>query len=262
MILGLEYIDRVVDIDQSPIGRTPVRILQPIRARGLMSALCRHRGGAEEHPPAFSLTYAVSAGIGGRWHAKAWATRGEMHCRRSVTCDVCKGRRFDAEIMEVLFKGRNISQILGMTIDEADDFFRDIPAIHDRLKIMREVGLGYLELGQSATTLSGGEAQRVKLASELASRNTRALYLFDEPTVGLHYDDVRKLMDVLQRLVSTGNSVIVIEHNLDVIKCADYLIDLGPDGGDGGGRVVTSGTPEEVAKKAGSKTGVYLKHVL
>ncbi|MEK7607125.1 MAG: excinuclease ABC subunit UvrA [Patescibacteria group bacterium] len=272
MILGLEYIDRVVDIDQSPIGRTPRS--NPATYTGAWSHVRDLFAATEEarmrnYPPgrfSFNVAAVSAGGIGGRCeHCQGHGQLAiEMHFLPTVwvTCDVCKGRRFDAETMEVLFKGRNISQILGMTIDEADDFFRDIPAIHDRLKIMREVGLGYLELGQSATTLSGGEAQRVKLASELASRNTRALYLFDEPTVGLHYDDVRKLMDVLQRLVSTGNSVIVIEHNLDVIKCADYLIDLGPDGGDGGGRVVASGTPEEVAKKAGSKTGVYLKHVL
>jgi excinuclease ABC subunit A len=180
-----------------------------------------------------------------------------------VQCDVCKGKRFDRETLEVEYKGKNIFEILKMTIEEAVKFFDDIPWLADRLKILDEVGLGYLELGQSATTLSGGEAQRVKLAAELGKRDTRrTLYLLDEPTTGLHFADVDKLLQVLQRLVDRGNTVVVIEHNLDVIKTADWVIDLGPEGGEKGGEIVAAGTPEEVARKKGSFTGEYLRRAL
>jgi len=180
-----------------------------------------------------------------------------------VTCDVCKGKRFDRETLEVMFKEKNIFDVLEMTIEEAAEFFKDIPAIHDKLYTLNEVGLGYLRLGQSATTLSGGEAQRVKLASELAKRSTgRTLYLLDEPTTGLHFADVKKLLEVLHALVAKGNTVVVIEHNLDVIKTADWIIDLGPEGGDKGGNIVVCGTPEEVARNAKSHTGHYLKRTL
>jgi excinuclease ABC subunit A len=167
------------------------------------------------------------------------------------------------ETLEITYKKKNIDEILHMTIEECLNFFNDIPAIDDRMKTLSDVGLGYLELGQSATTLSGGEAQRVKISSELYRRHTqKTIYLLDEPTVGLHYDDVAKLIDILQKLVERGNTVITIEHNLDVLKCADYIIDMGPEGGENGGKIVASGTPEEVSKTDGSHTGYYLKRVL
>ncbi|EKD43719.1 MAG: Excinuclease ABC subunit A [uncultured bacterium] len=180
-----------------------------------------------------------------------------------VVCEVCKGQRFNHETLQVYYKEKNIADVLAMTIEDAEIFFKDIPMIYDKLKILNEVGLDYLTLGQSATTLSGGEAQRIKLSRELAKHGTtKTLYLLDEPTTGLHYDDVRKLVVVLQRLVNQGNTVLVIEHNLDVIKCADWIIDLGPEGGDKGGELVADGTPEEVARKGRSFTGHYLKRVL
>lgn len=186
----------------------------------------------------------------------------EMHFLPTVfvTCDVCDGKRFTKETLQVEYKKKNIHEVLHMTVEEALEFFNDIPAVYDRLKTLDEVGLGYLELGQSATTLSGGEAQRVKIASELYRRHTqKTIYLLDEPTIGLHYEDVQKLIDILQELVNRGNTVMVIEHNLDLIKCADYIIDIGPEGGDGGGEVVAKGTPEDVAKAKGSHTATYLK---
>ena len=180
-----------------------------------------------------------------------------------VPCDVCKGKRYNRETLEVKYKGKNISEVLDMTVTEALEFFENIPKIHRKLATLNEVGLGYIKLGQSSTTLSGGEAQRVKLATELSRRATgRTIYILDEPTTGLHVYDVHKLIDVLQKLVDTGNTVVVIEHNLDVIKTADYIIDLGPEGGDKGGQIVASGTPEEVAKVQKSYTGQYLKKIL
>jgi excinuclease ABC subunit A len=189
----------------------------------------------------------------------------EMHFLPTVfvPCDVCKGRRFGRETLEVKYRNKSIHDVLSMTVEEANAFFSDIPPIHDRTKVMEEVGLGYITLGQSATTLSGGEAQRIKLASELARRDTGStFYLFDEPTTGLHFDDIRKFLEVLHRLVNRGNSVVVIEHNLDVIKNADWVIDMGPEGGDGGGKIVAQGTPEDVAKVKESATGQYLRKVL
>jgi excinuclease ABC subunit A len=189
----------------------------------------------------------------------------EMHFLPTVyvTCDVCNGKRFMKETLDVKYKKKSIHDVLSMTVEDAHEFFNDIPAIADRLQSLLDVGLGYLELGQSATTLSGGEAQRVKIASELYRPHiTKSIYLLDEPTVGLHYDDVAKLIDILQKLVERGNTVVVIEHNLDVLKCADYLIDMGPEGGVGGGKLVAHGTPEEVSKIDGSHTGYYLKKLL
>jgi len=189
----------------------------------------------------------------------------EMHFLPTVyvVCDVCDGKRFMKETLEVTYRSKSIYDILQMTVEEAEEFFKDIPAISDRLKSLNATGLEYLTLGQSATTLSGGEAQRVKIASELYRPITmKTIYLLDEPTVGLHYEDVRKLIDILQELVRRGNTVVVIEHNLDVIKSADYLIDFGPEGGIGGGKVVAKGTPEEVAEAEGSHTGTYLKKML
>ncbi len=180
-----------------------------------------------------------------------------------VTCDVCNGKRFMKETLEVKYKKKSIYDVLEMTVEEALDFFNDIPAIYDRLKTLGEVGLNYLKLGQSATTLSGGEAQRVKISAELYRPHLqKTMYLLDEPTVGLHYEDVQKLIDILNRLVQAGNSVVLIEHNMDIIKSSDYLLDFGPEGGVGGGNLVAKGTPEDVANNKNSHTGKYLKRVL
>jgi len=180
-----------------------------------------------------------------------------------VTCDVCGGKRFDKETLTVKYKKKNVHDVLEMTVEEATTFFEDIPAIYDRLKTLMDVGLGYIKLGQSATTLSGGEAQRVKISSELYRPHLeKTIYLLDEPTVGLHYDDVEKLLEVLNKLVNKGNSVVLIEHNMDIIKNSDYIIDIGPEGGLGGGKLVAKGTPEEVANSKDSHTGKYLKRVL
>jgi excinuclease ABC subunit A len=177
-----------------------------------------------------------------------------------VTCDVCHGRRFNQDTQEVRFKDKNIAEVLDMTVQQALGFFENHPAIRGKLQLLYDVGLGYIRLGQSATTLSGGEAQRIKLSRELGKRmNSNTLYILDEPTIGLHFADIEKLLDVLMRLVDMGNTVVVIEHNLDVIKCADHIIDLGPEGGPGGGRIVASGTPEEIAGAEGSYTGHFLR---
>lgn len=263
---GTEYLGRSILIDQSPIGRTPrsnpatyTGAWTHIRDMFAMSEEAKARGWG---PGRFSFNVK-----GGR--CEACQGNGlvavEMHFLPTVyvTCDVCNGKRFMKETLEVKYKKRSIHDILTMTVEEACVFFEDIPAISDRLQTLIDVGLGYLELGQSATTLSGGEAQRVKIASELyRPLTTKTVYLLDEPTVGLHYDDVQKLIDILQKLVDRGNTVVVIEHNLDVLKCADYLIDMGPEGGAGGGQVVARGTPEEVSKTVDSHTGYYLKKVL
>ena len=265
-ILGLEYLDRVALVDQSPIGRTPRS--NPATYTGAFNHLRDLFTATEEarlrgyRPGRFSFNVP-----GGRCeNCQGNGTIAiEMHFLPTVfvACDVCRGRRFDRETLEVRFRGKNIHDVLTMTIEEANAFFADIPPVNDRLGVLDRVGLGYLELGQSATTLSGGEAQRVKLAYELSKRGTgRTIYLFDEPTTGLHYEDIRRLLEVLHELVEKGNTVVVIEHNLDVIKTADHIIDLGPEGGDGGGRVVATGTPEEVAKYSDTHTAKYLKRVL
>ena len=265
-LLGLEHINRVINIDQSAIGRTPrsnpaTYVGAWTFVRDLFTATedARVRG---YKPGRFSFNVK-----GGRCeNCEGHGTIAiEMHFLPTVYvgCDVCKGKRFDRETLEVEYKGKNIYDVLLMTIEEAVKFFEEIPWLKDRLGILEEVGLGYLELGQSATTLSGGEAQRVKLGAELGKRDTRrTLYLLDEPTTGLHFADVDKLLEVLQRLVGRGNTVVVIEHNLDVIKSADWVIDLGPEGGEKGGKVVAVGTPEEIVRKAGSFTGEYLRKVL
>lgn len=265
-ISGIEYIDKIIRIDQSAIGRTPrsnpatyTKAYDFIRDLFAETPEARIRG-YKKGRFSFNQSSGRCENCEGRGTLEI-----EMHFLPSVEilCDVCNGKRFNAETLQVHFKDKNISQVLEMTIEEAEKFFEDIPGIDDKLKVLNDVGLDYLTLGQSATTLSGGEAQRIKLSKELAKRNTtKTLYLLDEPTTGLHYDDVRKLIDVLQRLVSQGNTVMVIEHNLDVIKCADYIIDLGPEGGDKGGEVVKTGTPEEVARYAKSYTGKYLKRFL
>ncbi|MEK9180526.1 MAG: excinuclease ABC subunit UvrA, partial [Patescibacteria group bacterium] len=265
-ITGVEYINRVVNIDQSAIGRTPrsnpatyVGAWTYIRDLFASTEDARVRG---YKPGRFSFNTP-----GGRCeNCQGHGTIAiEMHFLPTVyvPCDVCKGKRFDRETLEVEYKKKNIYDVLQMTIEEAEKFFEDIPWLEERLGILEEVGLGYLKLGQSATTLSGGEAQRVKLSSELGRRDTRrTVYLLDEPTTGLHFDDVKKLLEVLQRLVDRGNTVVVIEHNLDVIKSADWVIDLGPEGGERGGEIVAVGTPEQVARKAGSYTGSYLRKTL
>ncbi|XKT74224.1 MAG: excinuclease ABC subunit UvrA [Patescibacteria group bacterium UBA2163] len=263
---GAESLSRVVLIDQSPVGRTPrsnpatyTGAFTHIRDLFAATAEARARGWK---PGRFSFNVK-----GGR--CEACQGNGvqaiEMHFLPTVhvTCDVCNGTRFMKETLEVLYKKKNIHDVLRMTVEEALEFFNDIPAVADRLQTLYNVGLGYLELGQSATTLSGGEAQRVKISSELYRRHTeKTIYLLDEPTVGLHYDDVAKLIEILQSLVNKGNTVLTIEHNLDLLKCTDYLIDIGPGGGIDGGKIVAKGTPEDVAKTKGSATGEYLKKIL
>jgi excinuclease ABC subunit A len=265
-MLGTEYVNRVINVDQSPIGRTPrsnpatyVGAWTHIRDLFATSEDARVRG---YKPGRFSFNVPGGRCENCEGHGKIAI---EMHFLPTVyvECEICKGKRFDRETLEVEYKGKNIHDVLKMTIEEAAKFFEDIPWLEDRLGILEEVGLGYVELGQSATTLSGGEAQRVKLAAELGKRDThRTLYLLDEPTTGLHFADIENLLKVLQRLVDRGNTVVVIEHNLDVIKTADWVIDLGPEGGTHGGRIMAQGTPEEVSKKPGSATAPYLRKVL
>lgn len=263
---GTEYLGRTILIDQSPIGRTPrsnpatyTGSFTFIRDLFAETAEARARGWK---PRRFSFNVK-----GGR--CEACQGNGqiavEMHFLPTVyvPCDICSGKRFMKETLEVTYKEKNIYEVLSMTVEEAYEFFEDIPAIADRLQTLNEVGLGYLELGQSATTLSGGEAQRVKISSELYRQQTqKTIYLLDEPTIGLHYEDVRKLIEILQRLVDKGNTVMVIEHNMDIIKSSDYVIDIGPEGGVGGGKIVAKGTPEQVAKVKESYTGKYLKKYL
>ncbi|MGH8148871.1 MAG: excinuclease ABC subunit UvrA [Steroidobacteraceae bacterium] len=263
---GLEHIDRVIDVDQAPIGRTPrsnpatyTGILTPLRELFAAVPESRARGYG---PSRFSFNVQ-----GGRCEACQGdgVIKVEMHFLPDlyVPCDVCKGQRYNRETLEIRYKGRNIHEVLGMTVEDARRLFQNVPAIAGKLETLAEVGLAYLELGQSATTLSGGEAQRIKLARELAKRTTgRTLYILDEPTTGLHFHDIAQLLEVLVRLRGEGNTIVVIEHNVDVIKSADWVIDLGPEGGPGGGRLVASGTPEQVAKSVESYTGRYLKPLL
>ncbi len=265
-LTGLEFLDKVIDIDQSPIGRTPRS--NPATYTGAFTHIREWFANMPESkargygPGRFSFNVK-----GGRCEACQGdgVIKIEMHFLPDVyvTCDVCKGHRYNRETLEVHFKGKSISDVLEMTVDEGADFFSAVPVIRDKLVTLQRVGLGYVKIGQQATTLSGGEAQRVKLAKELSKRATgRTLYVLDEPTTGLHFHDVAKLLEVLQELVDTGNTVIVIEHNLEVIKTADWIIDLGPEGGDGGGEIVAIGTPEDVAENARSHTGHFLKEVM
>ncbi len=263
---GLEHLDKVVSIDQSPIGRTPrsnpatyTNLFNDIRELYASTQEAKSRGYG---PGRFSFNVR-----GGRCEACSGdgVLKIEMHFLPDifVPCEVCKGRRYNRETLEVHYKGKNISEVLDMTVDEALEFFAALPKLRNRLQTLQDVGLGYVKLGQPSTELSGGEAQRVKLATELSKQATgKTIYILDEPTTGLHTDDVRKLLEVLQRLVDAGNTVVVIEHNLDVIKSADWIIDLGPEGGDGGGTVVCTGTPEAVARCPESYTGQYLKRAL
>ena len=248
---GLEHLDKVIDIDQSPIGRTPrsnpatyTGAFTPIREWFAELPEAKVRG---YKPGRFSFNVK-----GGRCEACQGdgVIKIEMHFLPDVyvTCDVCKGKRYDRETLEIKFKDKSIADVLDMTVEEAADLFKAVPSIRDKLETLKRVGLGYIHVGQQATTLSGGEAQRVKLSKELSRRATgRTLYILDEPTTGLHFHDVAKLLDVLHELVDQGNTVIVIEHNLEVIKTADWIVDLGPEGGDAGGHVVAVGTPEEIA---------------
>jgi excinuclease ABC subunit A len=263
---GLDELDKVIDIDQSPIGRTPrsnpatyTGAFTPIREwfAGLPEA--KARGYA---PGRFSFNVK-----GGRCEACQGdgVIRIEMHFLPDVyvTCDECKGKRYNRETLEVKFKDKSIADVLDMTVEEGAQFFKAVPAIRDKLETLARVGLGYIHIGQQATTLSGGEAQRIKLSKELSRRATgRTLYILDEPTTGLHFHDVAKLLEVLHELADAGNTVVVIEHNLEVIKTADWIIDLGPEGGDGGGRIVAAGTPEDVARVKESYTGQYLRELL
>ncbi len=265
-ILGLEHIDKIIDIDQSPIGRTPrsnpatyTGAFTPIRDwfAGLPESKARGYG-----PGRFSFNVK-----GGRCEACQGdgVIKIEMHFLPDVyvTCDTCKGKRYNRETLEILYKGKSIADVLDMTVEEGANLFNAVPSIRDKLETLKRVGLGYIHIGQQATTLSGGEAQRVKLSKELSKRATgRTLYILDEPTTGLHFEDVRKLLEVLHELVDNGNSVLVIEHNLDVIKTADWILDLGPEGGDGGGKIVAQGVPEDVAKVKASHTGRYLAEAL
>ena len=265
-IEGLQHFDKVIDIDQSPIGRTPrsnpatyTGAFQPIRDwfAGLPEAKARGYG-----PGRFSFNVK-----GGRCEACQGdgLIKIEMHFLPDVyvTCDVCNGRRYNRETLEILFKGKSISDVLDMTVDEAHDFFKAVPTVREKMATLRRVGLGYVKVGQQATTLSGGEAQRVKLSKELSRRATgKTLYILDEPTTGLHFEDVRKLLEVLHELADAGNTVVVIEHNLDVVKTADWILDFGPEGGDGGGKIVAFGTPEAVAAEPASWTGRYLADIL
>ena len=265
-IEGIEQLDKVVNIDQSPIGRTPrsnpatyTGLFNDIRDLFASTQEAKSRGYGQGR---FSFNVR-----GGRCEACSGdgLLKIEMHFLPDifVPCEVCKGRRYNRETLEVRYKGKNIADVLDMTVDEALDFFSALPKLKKRLQTLQDVGLDYVKLGQPSTELSGGEAQRVKLATELSKQATgKTIYILDEPTTGLHSDDVRKLLEVLQRLVDAGNTVVVIEHNLDVIKCADHLIDLGPEGGDGGGTIVCTGTPEEVAACSASFTGQYLKRML
>lgn len=263
---GLQYLNKVIDIDQSPIGKTPrsnpatyTGVFTIIRDLFALTPEARIRG-----YKAGRFSFNVKGGRCEKCRGDG-VLKIEMHFLPNVyiTCDECKGKRYNNEALEVNYKGKNIAEVLEMTVDEAVDFFKNIPAVFDKLKVLSEVGLGYIRLGQPATTLSGGEAQRIKLATELAHRGTgRTLYILDEPTTGLHFEDVEKLIGVLTALVDKGNTVLVIEHNLDVIKSADYIIDLGPEGGDAGGEIVATGTPEEIAKVKRSYTGQYLAKVL
>jgi excinuclease ABC subunit A len=265
-IKGLDFFDKVVDVDQSPIGRTPrsnpatyTGLFTPTRELFAQLNESRNRGYG---PGRFSFNVK-----GGRCEACEGdgVIKVEMHFLPDVyvSCDICQGKRYNRETLEIQFKGKNIHDVLSMTVEQAHQFFNAIPAVEKKLRTLIEVGLGYITLGQNATTLSGGEAQRVKLALELSKRDTgTTLYILDEPTTGLHFADIQLLLDVIHKLRDAGNTIVIIEHNLDVIKTADWVIDLGPEGGDGGGEIIAEGTPEEVANNKKSYTGKYLKPYL
>ena len=265
-IRGMEHLDKIIDIDQSPIGRTPrsnpatyTGVFDDIRDVFAMTNDAKVRGYKKGR---FSFNVK-----GGRCEACSGdgIIKIEMHFLPDVyvPCEICRGKRYNRETLEVTYKGKNISDVLGMTVESALEYFENIPKIQRKIQTLNDVGLGYITMGQPATTLSGGEAQRVKLASELHKRsNGKSLYILDEPTTGLHVHDIARLLEVLQRLVENGDTVLVIEHNLDIIKAADYIIDLGPEGGNKGGMVIATGTPEDICKVSKSYTGKYLKPIL
>jgi excinuclease ABC subunit A len=265
-IEGLDHLDKVVDIDQSPIGRTPrsnpatyTGLFTPIRELFAQVPESRARG---YKPGRFSFNVK-----GGRCEACQGdgVIKVEMHFLPDiyVSCDVCHGKRYNRETLDIRYKGKNINEVLNMTIEEANEFFAAVPMLARKLETLVDVGLSYIRLGQSATTLSGGEAQRVKLSRELSKRDTgQTLYILDEPTTGLHFQDIAQLLEVLHRLRDQGNTIVVIEHNLDVVKTADWVIDLGPEGGSGGGNIIATGTPEQVAKVKKSHTGQFLQQLL
>ena len=261
-----DHTDKIINIDQSPIGRTPRS--NPATYTGMFDLI---RDLYAETPDAKAKGYSkgrFSFNVkGGRCEACSGdgIVKIEMHFLSDVyvPCDVCKGKRYNRETLEVKYKGKNIYDVLDMTVEEALTFFENVPKIRKKVQTLYDVGLGYVKLGQPSTTLSGGEAQRIKLATELSRTSTgKTIYILDEPTTGLHFEDVAKLVEILQKLVEGGNTVVVIEHNLDVIKTADYIIDLGPEGGDKGGTIVATGTPEEVAKVKKSYTGQYISRLL
>jgi excinuclease ABC subunit A len=265
-IEGIELVDKVIEIDQSPIGRTPRS--NPATYTGMFTYLRELFAMMPEAKTRGFRAGRFSFNVKG---GRCEACQGdgviaiEMHFLPDVyvTCEQCKGRRYNRETLEIQYRGRSIAEMLDLTVDQALPLLENVPPIANKLRTLEDVGLGYIKLGQSATTLSGGEAQRVKLARELSRRGTgRTLYILDEPTTGLHFEDTRRLLDVLNKLVEQGNTVVVIEHNLDVIRCADYLIDLGPEGGQGGGRVIAEGTPEDVARSRTSATGAFLGPLL
>jgi excinuclease ABC subunit A len=265
-VLGIEYIDKIIDIDQSPIGRTPrsnpatyTGVFDMIRELYANTPDSKARG---YKPGRFSFNVK-----GGRCEACSGdgIIKIEMQFLSDVyvPCEICKGKRYNRETLEVKYKGKSIADVLDMTVEEAEKFFENQQRIHNKIKTLVDVGMGYVKMGQPSTQLSGGEAQRIKLAYELSKIGTgQTLYMLDEPTTGLHTDDVKRLNEILQRLVDSGNTVIVIEHNLDIIKCADHVIDLGPEGGEKGGTLVAEGTPEEIAMNPSSFTGKYLKKML
>ena len=265
-IEGLEHFDKVINVDQSPIGRTPrsnpatyTGLFTPIRELFAGVPAAKERG-YESGRFSFNVKGGRCESCQGDGVLKV-----EMHFLPDVyvPCDVCHGKRYNRETLEIQYKGRNISEVLDMTVEAAYEFFKAVPVVARKLKTLLDVGLGYIRLGQSATTLSGGEAQRVKLSLELSKRDTgRTLYILDEPTTGLHFHDIALLLEVIHRLRDQGNTVVIIEHNLDVIKTADWVVDMGPEGGAGGGQIVAQGTPEQVAKSKASFTGRYLAPLL
>jgi len=263
---GTELIDKIIDIDQSPIGRTPRS--NPATYTGAFGPI---RDWFASLPEAKARGYKVGRFSFNVKGGRCETCEGdgvityEMHFLPDVfiPCDACKGTRYNRETLEIRFKDKNIADVLDMTVDEGCDFFENIQSIRSKLITLKHVGLGYIKIGQQATTLSGGEAQRIKLAKELSKRSTgRTLYILDEPTTGLHSHDIKKLLEILQAFVNTGNTVVVIEHNLDVIKTADWIVDMGPEGGINGGKIIAEGTPEKVAETKGSYTGEFLKNIL
>ena len=263
---SLNQIERIINISQSPIGRTPRS--NPATYTGLFTPIRELFAGTQESRSRGYLPGRFSFNVkGGRCEncQGDGVIKVAMHFLPDVyvACDTCNGKRYNRETLGVLYKGRNITEILEMTVEDALEFFKNIPTIHSKLKTLVDVGLSYIKLGQNATTLSGGEAQRIKLSKELSKRNRgNTLYILDEPTTGLHFHDINLLLSVLHRLRDKGNTIVVIEHNLDVVKTADWIIDIGPEGGDGGGTIVATGTPEEVSEVKSSHTGMYLKNLL